>query len=315
MNNIPSLQDIQEAAKRISTAANYTPILTSKLIDGVCGCKIFFKCENFQKVGAFKFRGAYNTIASLSNEDLQKGVVTHSSGNHAAALTLAAKMNNTTAYIVMPRTAPEIKKKAVQSYGAKITFCEPTLKSREETAQKIIDETGAYLVHPFNNYSIIAGQATAAYELINDSHNLNYILTPVGGGGLLSGTALSTKYLSPQTKVIGCEPEDADDAFRSLRDGKIYPSENPKTICDGLLTSLGEKTFEIINKYVNEIITVDDDKIIEAMRLIWERMKIIIEPSSAVPLAVVMNNKSKFENKSVGIILTGGNVDLNNLPF
>lgn len=315
MNTIPTLDDIQEAAKRISVAANYTPILTSKLIDEICGCKIFFKCENFQKVGAFKFRGAYNTIASLSNEELQKGVVTHSSGNHAAALTLAAKLNDTTAYIVMPRTAPEIKKKAVQYYGAKITFCEPTLKSREETAQKIIDETGALLIHPFNNYSIITGQATAAYELINDSKALDFILTPVGGGGLLSGTALSTKYLSPQTKVIGCEPEGADDAFRSIRDGKIYPSENPKTICDGLLTSLGEKTFNIIQKYVDEIVTVNDDKIIEAMRLIWERMKIIVEPSSSVPLAVVMNNKSKFENKSVGIILTGGNVDLNKLPF
>lgn len=171
------------------------------------------------------------------------------------------------------------------------------------------------LIHPFNNYSIIAGQATAAYELINDSDKLDFILTPVGGGGLLSGTALSTNYLSPNTKVIGCEPEGADDAFRSLRDGKIYLSENPKTICDGLLTSLGDKTFEIINKFVDEIITVSDDKTIEAMRLIWERMKIIIEPSSAVPLAVVMNNKSKFENKSVGIIISGGNVDLNNLPF
>lgn len=315
MNSIPTLEDIKEAVKRISVAVNYTPILTSKLIDEICGCKIFFKCENFQKVGAFKFRGAYNTIASLSKEELQKGVVTHSSGNHAAALTLAAEMNNTTAYIVMPKTAPEIKKIAVQSYGGKITFCEPTLKSREETAQKIIDETGAVLIHPFNNYSIITGQATSAYELINDSKSLDYILTPVGGGGLLSGTALSTNYLSPQTKVIGCEPEGADDAFRSLRDGKIYPSENPKTICDGLLTSLGDKTFEIINKFVYKIITVSDDKTIEAMRLIWERMKIIIEPSSAVPLAVVMNNKSKFENKSVGIIISGGNVDLNNLPF
>jgi len=315
MNTIPTLEDIKEAAKRISVAANYTPILTSKLINEICGCKVFFKCENFQKVGAFKFRGAYNTIASLLKEELQKGVVTHSSGNHAAALALAAKMNNTTAYIVMPKTAPEIKKKAVQSYGAKITFCEPTLESREETAQKIIDETGAYLVHPFNNYSIITGQATAAYELINDSDKLDYILTPVGGGGLLSGTSLSTNYLSPHSRVIGCEPEGADDAFRSLRDGIIYPSENPKTICDGLLTSLGEITFKIIGQYVDEIITVDDEKIIEAMRLVWERMKIIIEPSSAVTLAVVMNNKSKFENKSVGIILTGGNVDLNNLPF
>lgn len=315
LENIPTLKDIQDAAERLDGIAHNTPILTNSTIDKLCGCKILFKCENFQKVGAFKFRGANNAVASLPKEKLGKGVVTHSSGNHAAALTLAAKLNHTKAYIVMPRTAPELKKKAVKSYGAEITFCEPTLKSREETAQKVIDKTGAELIHPFNNYSIIAGQATAAMELINDYGKLDFILTPVGGGGLLSGTSLSVKYLSPKTKVIGCEPEGADDAFRSLRDGKIYPSENPQTICDGLLTSLGEKTFNIIQKYVDEIITVDDEQIINAMRLIWERMKIIVEPSSAVPLAVVMNSKKKVENKLVGIILSGGNVDLNKLPF
>ena len=315
LKNIPAIKDIQDAAERLAGIAHNTPIMTNNTIDKLSGCKLLFKCENFQKVGAFKFRGAYNAVASLPKEKLEKGVVTHSSGNHAAALTLSAKLNNTKAYIVMPKTAPELKKKAVKSYGAEITFCEPTLKSREETAQKVIDKTGATFVHPFNNYSIIAGQATAAMELINEYGKLDYILTPVGGGGLLSGTSLSANYLSPKTKVIGCEPEGADDAYRSFREGKIYPSENPNTICDGLLTSLGEKTFEVIRKYVDEIITVDDEKIIEAMRLVWERMKVIIEPSSAVPLAVVLNNKNKFKDKLVGIILSGGNVDLNKLPF
>ncbi|MDZ7764334.1 MAG: pyridoxal-phosphate dependent enzyme [Melioribacteraceae bacterium] len=241
LKNIPAIKDIQDAAERLAGIAHNTPIMTNNTIDKLSGCKLLFKCENFQKVGAFKFRGAYNAVASLPKEKLEKGVVTHSSGNHAAALTLSAKLNNTKAYIVMPKTAPELKKKAVKSYGAEITFCEPTLKSREETAQNVIDKTGATFVHPFNNYSIIAGQATAAMELINEYGKLDYILTPVGGGGLLSGTSLSANYLSPKTKVIGCEPEGADDAYRSFRDGKIYPSENPNTICDGLLTSLGKK--------------------------------------------------------------------------
>lgn len=315
LENIPTLKDIQDASERLADIAHNTPILNNSTIDKLCGCKILFKCENFQKVGAFKFRGAYNAVSSLPKENLEKGVVTHSSGNHAAALTLAAKLKDTKAYIVMPRTAPELKKRAVKSYGAEITFCEPTLKSREETAQKVIDKTGAVLIHPFNNYSIIAGQATAAIELINDYGKLDFILAPVGGGGLLSGTSLSANYLSPDTKIIGCEPKGADDAFRSLRDGKIHPSENPNTLCDGLLTSLGEKTFEIIKKHVDEIITVNDEQIIDAMRLIWERMKIIVEPSSAVPLAVVMQNTPKFSGKQIGIILSGGNVDLNKLPF
>lgn len=315
MNNIPELKDISEAYERISEIAHRTPVITNNSINEICGCEIVFKCENFQKAGAFKFRGASNVVFSLHEEELKKGVATHSSGNHAAALALAAKMRNAKATIVMPKNAPGIKKKAVKSYGADIIFCEPTLKSREDTLEKFVNKSGAHFVHPYNDYRIITGQATAAMELIKDFGKLDYLLAPVGGGGLLSGTALSAHYLSENTKVIGAEPKGADDAYRSFRDGKIYPSENPKTICDGLLTSLGEKTFNIIQKFVDEIITVDDEQIIKAMRLIWERMKIIIEPSSAVPLAVVMNNKSKFEEKQVGIILSGGNVDLNKLPF
>lgn len=311
----PKRKDIEEASERIAGIVHRTPILTSTSINRITGCRLFFKCENFQKVGAFKFRGALNAISLLSKEKLRSGVITHSSGNHAAALTLAAKLNNTKAYIVMPENAPGLKKKAVKSYGAEITFCEPTMKSREETAQKIIDETGATLIHSYNNYSIIAGQATAAKEFYEDTDHLDYIITPLGGGGLLSGTCLSTKYFSPEAKVIGAEPKGADDAFRSIRDNKIYPSENPDTICDGLLTSLGEYTFKIIKENVHEIITVEDEITIEAMRLIWERMKIIVEPSSAITLAAVLANKSKFENKQVGLILTGGNVDLANLPF
>lgn len=315
MEYVPERKDISEAYERIREIAHRTPILTNNSINEICGCEIIFKCENFQKAGAFKFRGASNVVFSLSKEELSKGVATHSSGNHAAALALAAKMRNTKATIVMPQNAPEIKKKAVKSYGADIIFCEPTLKSREETLTKFINESGAIFVHPYNDYRIIAGQATAAMELIEDYGKIDYLLAPISGGGLLSGTALSAHYLSEKTKVIGAEPKGADDAFRSLRDGIIYPSENPDTICDGLRTAFGEKTFSISRKFVDEIITADDKDIIEAMRLTWERMKIIIEPSSAVPLAVVMNNKSKFKGKQVGIIVSGGNVDLNNLLF
>ena len=311
----PKPIDIQQAAETIAGIAHRTPVLKSALIDEITGCRVYFKCENFQKAGAFKFRGAYNTTTSLTRKELEKGVVTHSSGNHAGALALAAKLHNINAYIVMPSTAPEIKKKAVESYNAKITFCEPTLKAREEAAQKIIDETGAVLIHPYDNYSIIAGQATAAKELYEDIGSLDYLITPVGGGGLLSGSCLTTKYISPGTKVIGAEPKGADDAFRSIKDNKIYPSEKPKTICDGLLTSLSERTFNIIKNNVEEIITVDDETVVEAMRLIWERMKIIVEPSSAITLAVVLADKSKFANKLVGLILSGGNVDVDNLPF
>jgi threonine dehydratase len=315
LNHIPTKEDIISVHEKIKSRIHRPPILTSVSINSIAGCEIFFKCENMQKVGAFKFRGASSAVMFLTEEELKRGVATHSSGNHAAALALAAKMKNASAYIVMPRTAPQIKKIAVEGYGAKIVFSEPTLKSREETLEKVVEETGAVFVHPFNNYSIIAGQATAAKEIFEEIGSPDYLITPVGGGGLLSGSSLSAKYFSPATKVIGAEPKGADDAFRSIRDNKIYPSENPKTICDGLLTSLGEYTFNIIKDNVERIITVDEETIITAMRMIWERMKIIVEPSSAITLGAILANKDFFRGKRIAVILSGGNVDLNNLPW
>lgn len=314
-HQIISKQDLIDARERIKNQIKRTPILTSSSINSILGCNLFFKCENFQKVGAFKFRGASNAVLSLEEKELKRGVATHSSGNHAAALALAAKMKNVPAYIVMPRTAPEIKKKAVEGYGAKIIFCEPTLKAREESLNKIIEETHATFIHSYDNYNVIAGQSTAAQEIFDELHDLDFIITPVGGGGLLSGTSLSTKYFSPKTKVIGAEPKNADDAFHSFNEKKICPSINPKTICDGLLTQLSEKTFEIISENVSEIITAKEESIIEAMKLIWERMKIIVEPSSAVTLAIILENKEMFSQKNIALILSGGNVDLTKLPF
>lgn len=315
LENEPTKQDITEAHELIKKQIHRTPTLTSLSINKISGCELYFKCENFQKVGAFKFRGASNAVLSLSKEELQKGVATHSSGNHAAALALAAKMEDVPAYIVMPRSAPKIKKTAVEGYGAKIIFCEPTLQAREEALAKIVEETGATFIHPYNNYSVIAGQAICTKEILEEITDLDYIIPPVGGGGLASGTCLSAKYFSNKTKVIGAEPLGADDAFKSLRDKTIYPSTNPKTICDGLLTSLGKKTFAILSRDLETILTASEESIIEAMRLIWERMKIIVEPSSAVTLAVVMENKEKFAGKKVALILSGGNVDLTKLPF
>lgn len=312
---IISKQDLIDARERIKNQIKRTPIFTSSSINSIVGCNLFFKFENFQKAGAFKFRGASNAVLSLEEKELKRGVATHSSGNHAAALALAAKMKNVPAYIVMPRTAPEIKKKAVEGYGAKIIFCEPTLKAREESLNKIIEETHATFIHPYDNYNVIAGQSTAAQEIFDELHDLDFIIAPVGGGGLLSGTSLSTKYFSPKTKVIGAEPKNADDAFRSFYEKKICPSINPQTICDGLLTQLSEKTFEIISENVSEIITAKEESIIEAMKLIWERMKIIVEPSSAVTLAIILENKEKFSQKNIALILSGGNVDLTKLPF
>jgi len=309
----PTEEDIISAQQRIKNQIHRTPILTSKSLNEIFGCQMFLKCENFQKVGAFKFRGASNAVLCLADNELKNGVVTHSSGNHAAALSLAAKMKNIPAFIVMPRTAPEIKKTAVAGYGAKITFSEPTVKSREETAAKIIEETGATFIHPYDNYTIIAGQATCAKEVFEEINDLDFLISPVGGAGLVSGSCLSAKYFSPQTKVIGAEPKGADDAFRSLRDKTIYPSVNPNTICDGLLTQLCDKTYSILNKYLSEIITVDDSSTLKAMKLIWERMKIIVEPSSAITLGVVLDNPEKFSGKKIGLILSGGNVALNKL--
>ena len=312
---IPDFNNIEAAHRIVAQYAHHTPVLTSKSISEITRGNLFFKCENFQKVGAFKFRGACNAVFSLSDEDAQKGVATHSSGNHAAALALAARMRGVAAHIVMPDNSPEIKKKAVAGYGAKITFCEPTLQARETTLAKIVAETGATEIHPYNNFHVIAGQGTAAKELIEDFGDFDIIIAPVGGGGLLAGTALSAKYLLPNCKVIAAEPAGADDAFRSFQAKKIIPSVNPKTIADGLLTSLGERNFAIISDKVDDIVTVSEDKIVEAMRMIWERMKIIIEPSSAVPLAAILEGKIDIQNKKTGIILSGGNLDLGKLPF
>jgi threonine dehydratase len=311
----PSIDAIRQAADRIQHLIRHTPVLTSSNLNEIVSAELFFKCENFQKVGAFKFRGACNAVFSLSEMETSKGVATHSSGNHAAALTLAARIRGSTAYIVMPKTAPAVKKQAVEGYGAKITFCEPTLQSRESTLEKVVAETGATFIHPYNDYRIIAGQATAALELLEAVPDLDVVMTPVGGGGLLSGTALTVSSISPKTAVFGAEPEGADDAYRSLNEGKIIPSVNPKTIADGLLTSLGDKTFPIIQKHVKQIVTVSDDAIVAAMRYIWERMKIIVEPSAAVPFAALLEKKIDFSRKRIGIILSGGNVDLSNLPW
>lgn len=311
----PTKQNILEAHERIIKQIHRTPIFSSKSLNSILECKMYFKCENMQKAGAFKYRGASLAVMSLPKSDFKRGVATHSSGNHAAALALAAKARKIRAYIVMPRSAPQIKKMAVESYGAKIVFCEPTLQAREETLAKIVQETGAAFIHPYDNYTVIAGQATCAKEVFDELGELDYVISPVGGGGLLSGTCLSSKYFSPKTKIIGAEPAAADDAFRSLQKGTIQPSLNPNTICDGLLTQLSEKTFSIIKNNVAEIITCSEETIIAAMRMIWERMKIVVEPSAAVTLAVVLENKKKFTGKRIGLILSGGNVDLQKLPW
>ena len=312
-----SMEDVIAASKRIKGYGHRTPILTNETINRLTGKKIFFKCENFQKIGAFKFRGGWNAISSLSDEEAKKGVCTHSSGNHAQAVAYAAMKRNIPAYIVMPENAPKVKIQAVEGYDAKITLCEPTLKARSETLEKIAEETGAYVVHPFNEPKVIAGQGTAALELIEDVGDLDAICAPIGGGGLMSGTCITARDMLPNARLFGAEPKGADDAYRSFKEGKLLPQENPNTICDGLLTSMGENTWNILKDHLEDIITVDDDEVVTAMRLVWERMKIIIEPSCATPLAAVLTPEfKKLENiETIGIILTGGNVDLSKLPF
>ncbi|MBS1491576.1 MAG: pyridoxal-phosphate dependent enzyme [Bacteroidetes bacterium] len=309
MDQLISKRDIEAAHERIQPYIHHTPILTSQSINEQAGCSLYFKCENFQKVGAFKARGAMNAALSLPPEQLTKGLATHSSGNHAQAIARAAQILGTKSYIVMPHTAPEIKKRGVRGYGGIIYECEPTLTAREQTLATVVKETGATEIHPFNNYEVITGQATAAKELFEEAKNLDAILAPVGGGGLLSGTALATSYFSSDTAVIAAEPAGSDDAFRSLQSGKIELAQS-QSVADGLLTSLGNKTFPIIKKHVQKVITVSDPEIISAMRLMWERLKIIIEPSAAVPLAAVLKSREKFYRKKIGVILSGGNVDL-----
>ena len=315
MIQIPTFKDIIDAHLLIKNKIHKTPVLSSNNLDIITGASLFFKCENFQKVGAFKFRGATNAVFNLKENELQNGVATHSSGNHAAALALAAQIRNTKAYIVMPENAPVVKINAVKGYNAEIIFCKPTLQARESTLEEVINKTNATFIHPYNNPKVISGQGTAAVELLEHNPDLDIIMAPVGGGGLLSGTAISAKNINKNIKVFAAEPKGADDAYKSFINKEIIPSINPKTIADGLLTSLGTITFEVIINYVDNIFTVSEDSIIKAMQLTWERMKIIIEPSSAVPLAAVLENKDVFLGKKVGIIISGGNVDLTKLPF
>ncbi len=316
LSRIPTLEDIQETHESISRLIHRTPVLTCRSIDEMCGgARLFFKCENFQKAGAFKMRGAASALLRLLPEERRQGVATHSSGNHAQALARGALLLGIKAYIVMPENACYTKRKATEQYGAEIIACAPTLEARETTLQTIVERTGATFVHPYNDYNIIAGQATAAKELLDDTDALDAIIAPIGGGGLMSGTALAARYLSPKIRVYGAEPANVNDAWRSLRAGHILTNTTTDTIADGLRTNLGDKTFDILQRYIDDIFTVSEQNIVYAMRQVWERMKIIIEPSCAVPLAAVMQNTSVFTGKRVGIILSGGNVDLDNLPF
>ncbi len=312
---IPKLEDIRLAYDRIKYQIHRTPILSSHSINCISGANIVFKCENFQKVGAFKFRGASNAVLSLNDSEIGNGVATHSSGNHAQAIALAAKMRGIVAYIIMPDNSPQVKKDAVAGYDAQIIFCEPNLKAREIALNKIVQKTNATFIHPYNNFNVIAGQGTAALELMEDIPDIDIIMTPVGGGGLLSGTAICAKSLNDNIQVIAGEPSGADDAYQSFKTGILQESTAPNTICDGLLTSLGSLTFEAVNLFVDDIYTVDDYYTISAMKLIWERMKIIVEPSACVTLGAILKYKEKFEGKKVGIILSGGNLDLSKLPF
>lgn len=313
---VPDKTIIETAHLRIAPYIHRTGVLTSAFLNTLTGAELFFKPENFQKIGAFKARGAVNAILSLTEGQLKNGVATHSSGNHAQAIAYAAAMVGAKAYIVMPENSPKVKINAVLGYGAEVTFCINTPEEREQAVGKIIEQTGAEFIHPFNDYRVIAGQATAAKELIEDcGMKLDSIIAPVGGGGLLSGTALAARYFSPDTKVYAGEPEGAADAVLSFRSDKIEKAPFVKTIADGLLTHLGSKTFPIIKKGVEDILLVTDEDIIQAMRYLWERMKLVVEPSGAVALAAVLKNRALFDGKKVGIVITGGNVDLGRLPF
>jgi threonine dehydratase len=308
-----SFQQIQEAHQRIQPYIHRTPVLTNHTINEMLGAEVYFKCENFQKIGAFKIRGGMNAALTLPADKLKNGLATHSSGNHAQAIAFAARTLGTKAYIVMPNTSPAVKVNAVKGYGAEISFCEPNQAARESALQKIIADTGAEFIHPYDDVRVITGQATCAKEFIEDISELDVMIAPVGGGGLLSGTCISTHHLLPSTMIYAGEPEGAADAVLSIKSGHIEKAPYVNTIADGLMTTLSNLTLGIIQKHVKEILTVSDEEIKAALRLVYERMKIVIEPSSAVPLAAVFKHKQKFIGKKVGIILSGGNVDLSRL--
>ena len=312
---IPSRKEVQDARERVRSYVHNTPVITSRLIDELSGAEIYFKCENFQKMGAFKMRGAVNAILQLDIEERKKGVVTHSSGNFAQALSLASKNLDVKAHIVMPSNATLVKKNAVEGYDGIITESRPTLKAREEEANRIVNTTGGTFLHPSNNTNVILGQGTAAMEFLEEVPDLAFIFTPVGGGGLIAGTAMAAHYFGDNCQTIGGEPMQADDAYRSMLSGTIETNDTAITIADGLRTNLGDKNFPIIKKYVSEIIRVEEHEIIAAMKLLWERLKIVVEPSSAVPFAALLKEKNRFRGKKIGVIISGGNVDLSTLAF
>jgi threonine dehydratase len=313
--NTVTFADIQSAAKMIAPLVLRTPVMTCETINALVGRELFFKCEHLQKVGAFKYRGASHAVARLSAAQKKNGVCTHSSGNHAQALALAAKQQQMPAYILMPETAPRVKVDSVRGYGAEITFCEPTQSAREETARIIVEQTGATFIHPFDNSHVIAGQGTAALELLEEIPDLDAIICPVGGGGLASGTCLAAHGINPDVKIFAAEPEGADDTFRSFQSGERQTVGIPDTIADGLLTSVGELTWPILKQHLSDVLTVDDDQITSAMQLLWSRMKQVVEPSGAVPLAAILNHDLPNDLKKIGVILSGGNIDLNKLTW
>lgn len=312
---IPRIEDIQRAAERIGPHVHRTPVLTSNAVNEVSGAEVLFKCENLQKAGAFKVRGASNAVFSLSDEQARRGVATHSSGNHAAALALAGGRRGIPVTVVMPDNAPAIKKRAVESYGAKIIYCEPTFQAREEMLAQVAERTGAAVVHPFDDPRVIAGQGTAALEMFEQAGDLDTVIAPVGGGGLLSGTALAARSLLPDARVFGAEPLNVNDAWQSLKTGRIMPVTGKTSIADGLLGRLGSLTFPIIREHAAGIITVGEASIVDAMRLVWEHLKLIIEPSAAVAVAALLGQPEEFQGRRVGIILSGGNVDPDKLPW
>jgi threonine dehydratase len=307
------LDEIRAAALRLESHVHRTPVLTSRTLDAQCGGQVFLKCENLQRAGAFKFRGAMNAVLQLDDAQRRQGVITHSSGNHGQALALAGQIASVPVCVVMPRTAPAVKRAACEGYGARIVLCEPTLTARVDTVAREVETRGYHLVHPYDDWRIIAGQATAALELLDQSGPLDLLLTPCGGGGLLSGSALACSALAPSTKLFGVEPANADDARRSLAAGEILPSNDPKTIADGLRTSLGQRTFAVIRRHVSAIVTSTESEILDTMQFVFERLKIVIEPSSAVAVAPVLTRQLDVAGKRVGIILTGGNVDVSPL--
>ena len=313
--DVPTFEDVVAAHERIKPHIHLTPILTSSYLNALTGAELYFKCENFQKAGAFKVRGASNAVFGLSEEKAKKGVATHSSGNHALSLSYAAGRRGIPVTVVMPRTAPEAKKQAVRGYGGKIVECEPSTSSREATFKEVVAETGAEFVHPYNDPRVIAGQATCSLELTGQVDGLDAVIAPIGGGGMVSGTCLTLSTIAPDIEIYAAEPKNADDAYRSFKAGHIIADDAPQTIADGLKVPLKELTWHFVSRHVTDILTATEDEIIDAMKLTWQRMKIVMEPSCAVPLATILKNREVFAGKRVGVIITGGNVDLDKLPW